>query len=80
MLRLVADAGVEARRGLAGLLAGLPGLSFALAGLLAIGLARRVGLPGVIGWGLAAAAAGVLLRASRPPCAHSGHVAERTFG
>ena len=50
--------------GLAGLLTGLPGLSFALAGALAVGFARKVGLTAGIALGLVAATAGLLLRAT----------------
>lgn len=50
--------------GLAGLLTGLPGLCFALAGALAVGFARRVGTTAGIAVGLLAATAGLLLRAT----------------
>lgn len=57
-------AGLGMGGGLAGLLTGLPGLSFALAGALAVGLARRVGLTAGIAWGLLAATVGLVLRAT----------------
>ncbi|WP_101525204.1 MFS transporter [Nocardioides houyundeii] len=50
--------------GLAGLLTGLPGLCFALAGATAVRFARRVGTTGGIAIGLVAAAVGLLLRAT----------------
>lgn len=50
--------------GLAGVLTGLPGLCFALAGALAVDLARRLGITAGIMVGLLAAAAGLLLRAT----------------
>lgn len=50
--------------GLAGLLTGLPGLCFALAGATAVGFARRVGATAGIAIGLVAAATGLLLRAT----------------
>jgi len=48
--------------GLAGLLTGLPGLCFALAGGLAVAFARRVGITVGIALGLVAATVGLLLR------------------
>ncbi len=58
----------EVREGLgmsaavAGAMTGLPGLCFGLVGALAVGFARRVGMTAGIAIGLAAAAAGLLLR------------------
>lgn len=58
----------EVREGLgmsaavAGAMTGLPGLCFGLAGALAVGFSRRVGMTAGIAIGLAAAAAGLLLR------------------
>ena len=48
--------------GVAGAMTGLPGLVFGLVGLLAVGFARKVGMTAGIAIGLAAAAAGLLLR------------------
>ena len=48
--------------GVAGAVTGLPGLVFGLVGLLAVGFARKVGMTAGIAIGLAAAAAGLLLR------------------
>lgn len=50
--------------GLAGVLTGLPGLCFALAGALAVGFARRVGTTAGIALGLLAGVVGLLLRVS----------------
>ena len=58
----------EVRQGLgmsaavAGAVTGLPGLCFGLVGALAVGFARRVGMTAGLAIGLAAAAAGLLLR------------------
>ncbi|WP_110182012.1 MFS transporter [Nocardioides solisilvae] len=57
-------AGLGVGGGYAGLLNGLPGLCFAVAGALAVGLARRIGTAAGIALGLVAAAAGLLLRAT----------------
>ena len=54
--------GLGMSAGVAGAVTGLPGLCFGLAGALAIGFARRVGMTAGIAFGLAAAAAGLLLR------------------
>lgn len=48
--------------GVAGVVTGLPGLCFGLAGALAVGLARRIGMTAGIALGLTAAAAGLILR------------------
>ncbi|WAP51617.1 hypothetical protein OL239_17900 [Arthrobacter sp. ATA002] len=47
---------------LAGVLTALPGLTFAAVGALAVALSRRAGINGTIAAGLAAVAAGLLLR------------------
>lgn len=56
------QAGLSLGGGLAGLLTGLPGLCFALAGAVAVTVARRTGITAGIALGLVAAAAGLLLR------------------
>ena len=48
--------------GVAGAMTGLPGLCFGVVGALAVAFARRVGMTAGIAIGLAAAAAGLLLR------------------
>ena len=54
--------GLGMSAGVAGALTGLPGLCFGLAGALAVGFARRVGMTAGIAIGLVAATAGLLLR------------------
>ena len=54
--------GLGMSAGIAGAMTGLPGLCFGLVGALAVGFARRVGMTAGIAIGLAAAAAGLLLR------------------
>ena len=54
--------GLGMSSGVAGAMTGLPGLCFGLAGALAVGFARRVGMTAGIAIGLVAAAAGLLLR------------------
>jgi len=54
--------GLGMSAGVAGAMTGLPGLCFGLVGALAVGFARRVGMTAGIAIGLAAAAAGLLLR------------------
>ena len=54
--------GLGVGAGVAGAVTGLPGLVFGLVGLLAVGFARKVGMTAGIAIGLAAAAAGLLLR------------------
>ena len=56
--------GLGMSAGVAGALTGLPGLCFGVVGALAVGFARRVGMTAGIALGLAAAAAGLLLRAT----------------
>ncbi len=55
--------GLGTSSGVAGILTGLPGLCFGLAGLTAVALARRVGTTTGIALGLLLASAGLLLRA-----------------
>jgi MFS transporter, CP family, cyanate transporter len=54
--------GLGMSAGVAGAMTGLPGLCFGLVGALAVGFARRVGMTAAVAAGLAAAAAGLLLR------------------
>ena len=54
--------GLGMSAGVAGAVTGLPGLCFGLAGALAVGLARRIGMTAGIALGLVAAAAGLVLR------------------
>ncbi|WP_200948194.1 MFS transporter [Nocardioides sp. Soil774] len=54
--------GLGMSAGVAGAMTGLPGLCFGLVGALAVGFARRVGMTAAVATGLAAAAAGLLLR------------------
>ena len=54
--------GLGMSAGVAGAMTGLPGLCFGLVGALAVAFARRVGMTAGIAIGLAAAAAGLLLR------------------
>jgi CP family cyanate transporter-like MFS transporter len=54
--------GLGMSAGVAGTLTGLPGLCFGLVGAMAVGFARRVGMTTAVALGLAAAAAGLLLR------------------
>ena len=54
--------GLGMSAGVAGAMTGLPGLCFGLVGALAVGFARRVGMTAALALGLAAAAAGLLLR------------------
>lgn len=54
--------GLGMSAGVAGAMTGLPGLCFGLVGALAVGFARRVGMTAAVAIGLAAAAAGLLLR------------------
>ena len=56
--------GLGMSAGVAGAMTGLPGLCFGVVGALAVGFARRVGMTAGIAIGLAAAAAGLLLRAT----------------
>ncbi len=56
--------GLGMSAGVAGVLTGLPGLCFGAVGALAVGFARRVGMTAGIAIGLAAAAGGLLLRAT----------------
>lgn len=54
--------GLGMSAGVAGAMTGLPGLCFGAVGALAVGFARKVGMTAGIAIGLAAAAAGLLLR------------------
>lgn len=54
--------GLGMSAGVAGAMTGLPGLCFGVVGALAVGFARRVGMTAGIAIGLAAGAAGLLLR------------------
>jgi CP family cyanate transporter-like MFS transporter len=54
--------GLGMSAGTAGAMTGLPGLCFGVVGALAVGFARKVGMTAGIAIGLAAAAAGLLLR------------------
>ena len=56
--------GLGMSAGVAGVMTGLPGLCFGLVGALAVGFARRVGMTATVAIGLAAATAGLLLRAT----------------
>lgn len=56
--------GLGMSAGVAGAMTGLPGLCFGAVGALAVGFARRVGMTAGIALGLAAASAGLLLRAT----------------
>lgn len=56
--------GLGMSAGVAGAMTGLPGLCFGAVGALAVGFARKVGMTAGIAIGLAAAAVGLLLRAT----------------
>ena len=56
--------GLGMSAGVAGVMTALPGLCFGLVGALAVGFARRVGMTATVAIGLAAATAGLLLRAT----------------